>query len=430
MKNKKIIVFSLILCLVPLILPETIQSQDPDTVFNINLLTPNTKPMRIQWANMIESELAKIGINVSYHEQTGWANITPRTWAYPVGVDFDYIPTYDEGGFDVLFVGWGWGLDWDPTGLYDTASIVPAGDNMYQYSDAAYDALLLEYTSELDATARIPLVKQIQQKLYDDLPSITLIYPKSLFGIAADVTGYDELLIATSSQRAENWVEPDDNILTYALPAELSEYNIYVQASYYDALWMQSVYAGLYGRAQTTRLYEPIIAASMPVVSADFLQFNVSIDPDAKFSNGDAVLAEDIKYTYELHMTPGVGSAEYGTLTQFFENNDSIVVIDDATIQFNLKQPYFLATSLFSYQIIDKSLVKPLFDAQGEVIFSKEPIVTPEGTALVTSCGPFVLAAYSTVTGTAVLEPNPHWHGTAPSLDQLIFTWINGKDAA
>lgn len=430
--NKKAIfgIALVILCSTSvLLLPVTAQAVE-EPVFFINLLSPNTNPARNQWSILMQNQLPEIGIGISHHESTGWASIYSRTWEYPVGVDFDYIPTYGDGGYDILFVGWSWGLDWDPTGLYDTASIVPAGDNMYQYSNAAYDALLLQYTSELDGAARLPLVKGLQQILYDDLPSITLIYPKSLFGINENVTGYDELLIATSTQRAENWVEPDDNVLTYALPAELSEYSIYVQASYYDALWMQSVYAGLYGRAQTTRLMEPVIAASMPVVSADSLQFDVAIDPDAKFSNGDAVLAEDIKYTYELHMTPGVGSAEYGALTQFFENNDSIVVIDDANIQFNLKQPYFLATGLFSYQIIDKSLVKPFYDAQGSAIFNKEPVVTPEGTALVTSCGPFVLAAYDTVTSTAILEPNPYWLGTTPSLDQLIFTFISGKDSA
>jgi len=431
--NKKAIfgIALVILCSTSVLLLPATAADVKDPVFYINLLSPNTNPARNQWSILMQNQLPKIGVGITHHESTGWASIYTRTWEYPVGADYDYIPVYQSGGYDILFVGWSWGLDWDPTGLYDTASIVPAGDNMYQYSNPAYDTLLLQYTSELDAAARIPLVKQIQQTLYDDLPSITLIYPKSLFGIAEDVTGYDELLIATSDQRAEYWVEPDDDILTFALPAELSEYNVYVQASYYDALWMKSVYGSLYMRAQTTRLMEPVIAAALPDVSADNLQFNVSINPLAKFSNGDPVLAEDIKYTYELHMTPGVASASYGYLTQFFEDNDSIVVLDDANIQFNLKQPYFLTTNyLLSFQIIDRSLVKPYYDSLGSDIFNAEPIKTDAGTALVTSCGAFVLADYDTVTGTAVLEPNPYWLGTAPSLKQLIFTWISGKDAA
>lgn len=433
--NKKAIfgIALVILCSTSvLLLPATAQDVE-EPVFYLNILSPNTNPARNQWAILMENQLPLIGIGVSHHESTGWGSIYPRTWEFPVGVDYDYIPTYGDGGYDIFFVGWSWGLDWDPTGLFDTASITPAGDNMYQYSNEAYDALLLQYTSELDPTARLPLVKSIQQMLYDDLPAIELIYPKSLFGINENVTGYDELLIATSSLRAEYWEETGtdaDDVITYALPAELTEYNTYVQASYYDAQWMACVYGTLYARAQTTRLFEPVIADGVPVVSADNLQFNVSIDPLAKFSNGDPVLAEDIKYTYQLHMTPAVASANYGYLTQFFETNDSIVVLDDSTIQFNLKQPYFLAKSLFSFQIIDKSVVDPYYLVEGAGLFNMEPIATVEGTSLVTSCGPFILADYDTVTGTAVLEPNPYWHGATPSLDQLIFTFISGKDSA
>ncbi len=412
---------------------EGIEPQDP--FFYLNLLSPYTccaNPALYGWALLMEEELPKIGIGIDINKLTGWGSIYSRTWEYPVGEQgyHDYIPTYEEGGFDIFFVGWSWGLDWDPTGLFDTASIVPAGYNMYQYSNPVYDSVLLQYTSELDVDARIPLAKQLQQILHEDLPTITLIYRRSLFGFSETLEGYDKLLIATSSLRAENWDDTDDHIVKYALPVELSEYNTFVQESYYDAQWMAAVYGSLYARAQDTRFMEPMIADSMPTVSEDSLQFNVTIDAVAKFSNGDPVLAEDVKYTYELHMTPSVASSAYVYLTSFFESNDSIVVIDDTTIQFNLKQPYFLATSLFSYQIIDKSLVEPLFIAQGANLFNLKPIETVGGTALVTSCGPFILSEYSTVTSTATLVPNPYWHGITPALTQLIFTWIAGKDSA
>ncbi|MHA1828948.1 MAG: hypothetical protein ACTSX6_09920, partial [Candidatus Heimdallarchaeaceae archaeon] len=111
------------------------------TVFSINLLSPNTSPARNQWSLLMEQQLPKIGIGIAFHESTGWGNIAPRTWSYPL-IDYDYIPTYDKGGFDILFVGWSWGLDWDPTGLFDTASLVPNGDNFYQYINPVWDDTL------------------------------------------------------------------------------------------------------------------------------------------------------------------------------------------------------------------------------------------------------------------------------------------------
>ncbi|MHA1415723.1 MAG: ABC transporter substrate-binding protein, partial [Candidatus Heimdallarchaeaceae archaeon] len=296
-----------------------------------------------------------------------WGNIMPRTWSYPVGEDgkFDYIPTYEDGGYDILFVGWSWGLDWDPTGLYDTASIVPSGDNMYQYSNPTYDAKLVEYTSELDDTARIAKAKELQAILYDDLPSITLIYPREVFGFAKTLSGIDTLLLGTSALRPENWRTTEaDSTITYALPAELTEYNIFVQESYYDAQWMACVYYGLFGRSQDEHLMEPVIAKNYSV-SEDKLTFTVDINPDAYFSNGDPVTAYDVDYTYELHMTPAAASSQYGYLTTFFKDNDSIVALDDDTVQFTLKQPYAFALSLLSYGIINKDLVQTYINENG-----------------------------------------------------------------
>ena len=73
-------------------------------LFYMDLLTPNTNLNRIMWSELIASELPQIGIGIGINNFTGWAGIMPRTWSYPVGVDYDYIPTYADGGFDALFV--------------------------------------------------------------------------------------------------------------------------------------------------------------------------------------------------------------------------------------------------------------------------------------------------------------------------------------
>ena len=116
-----------------LILPNITQGDVPQ-FFSISLLSPNTSEPRNQWALLMETKLPEIGINVTFHESTGWGNISPRTWLYPL-ITFDYIPTYAEGGYDIVFVGWPNDIDWDPTGLFETSAIIPVGDNYYQYSN-------------------------------------------------------------------------------------------------------------------------------------------------------------------------------------------------------------------------------------------------------------------------------------------------------
>ncbi|MHA1304014.1 MAG: ABC transporter substrate-binding protein, partial [Candidatus Heimdallarchaeaceae archaeon] len=245
----------------------------------------------------MEQELPKIGIGISVHESTGWGNIVPRTWGYPVGEEFDYIPTYEEGGYDILFVGWYLGLDWDPTRLFSSDYIVPRGDNMYQYSNPEFDRKLAEYLSELDDTARIAKSKELQAILYEDLPSIPIVYPRDIYGLSDTLSGIDTTLLGTSAHRPENWRNSAGNSITYALPAELTEYNLFVKRSYYDAQWMTCVYYGLFGRSQSDHLMEPVIAKSY-TVSDDKLTFTVDINPDAYFSNGDPVTAYDVEYTY------------------------------------------------------------------------------------------------------------------------------------
>ncbi|UJG40382.1 MAG: hypothetical protein K9W45_11135 [Candidatus Heimdallarchaeum aukensis] len=151
-------------------------TNENDYFFSINLLSPNPSCCPNEYAYQMEEELPKIGINISHHESTGWGNIMPRTWGYPVGEEgkFDYIPTYEEGGYDILFVGWCWKLDWDPTGLFDSPSIVPNGDNVYQYNNPEFDTKLVEYTTELNDEERIEKAKELQAIIYEDLPAITM----------------------------------------------------------------------------------------------------------------------------------------------------------------------------------------------------------------------------------------------------------------
>jgi len=219
-------------CVSPLMIP-TSADTEIRTAFSINFLSPNTSPARNQWSLLMEQTLPKIGIGVSFHESTCWGNIAPRTWDYSL-IDFDYIPTYEEGGYDILFVGWSWDLYLNLQSLYETSAITPYGDNHYQYSNPAYDSLLEEFMVEVNPAARDALGYQLQAIIYEDIPGIAIVYPRSLFGFKEGLTGIDDLLIASSNQRVENWDDPEDHEIKYAVPADLKEPNYYVLSSYYD----------------------------------------------------------------------------------------------------------------------------------------------------------------------------------------------------
>ncbi|MHA2357267.1 MAG: ABC transporter substrate-binding protein [Candidatus Heimdallarchaeaceae archaeon] len=420
--------------------PVNAQDQEINIAFNINLLSPNTSPARNQWSLLMEQQLPKIGIGITFHESTGWGNIAPRTWSYPVGVDYDYIPTYAEGGFDILFVGWSWGLDWDPTGLYDIASTSPAGDNFYQYANPTYDSILTSYLTELDEATRIDYAFQLQDILYEDQPAICLVYPRSLFGFRTTVSGVNGILIASSNHRAEYW-DNDDGIIKYGIPADLREPNIFVAESFYDVQWMQTVYGNIAIRDESTAAWEPQIADSwtlVPNVDNTLLNITVDLNPNARFSDGEYVTAEDVKYTYELHMTPAVGSSSYSFLNTWFVSNDSIEIVTPGvggTLNFMLDDFYVFAANVLNFGVIDMfkgdgTGVQELIGAHGYSIFNDVPGLGNAGWNLVKGAGPFMVESYDSVNSIVKMVPNTFYVGAAPLLDELYLTFVAGKDSA
>jgi peptide/nickel transport system substrate-binding protein len=279
------------------------------------------------------------------------------------------------------------------------------------------------------------MLYEMQNMLYEDLPSITLIYPKSLFGFKESIVGVNTLLLSASSFHSENWDDPADHVIKYAMAADLREWNSFVLESYYDSLWMQSVYGSLFRRNQNTREWEPYLAANYEI-SSDGLNYTVTLDPNAKFSDGSPVLAEDVDYTYELHVTPAVGSSRYSKVNTWFANNNSIQVVDPHTINFNFTAFHPFALDMMSYEIIDKSEIEPLITTYGYSIFIEAPLTGNVQDSLVKSCGPFMLDTFGVVNSTAKMIPNPYWDdtiisgGNQPPLDGLYFEFVSGASTA
>jgi ABC-type transport system substrate-binding protein len=170
-----------------------------DCFFTLTVLSPNTNPARNAWADLVVAALPFIGIGVDEHVSTGWEEIIPRTFGSDV-----MPPTHAEGGFDLFFVGYSWGLDWDPSGLYTEGGLCGTGDcgNFYNYQNATVEQMIVDYTSELNFDTRVQKVQDLQKALKDDLPVIALIYPTSHWGWSADIEGIDDVLISTAGL---NW---------------------------------------------------------------------------------------------------------------------------------------------------------------------------------------------------------------------------------
>ncbi len=412
--------------------------EDINKIFSVNSLSSNDCHMCFHWQLLIENQFPKIGIYVDFSNYTSWDAISTRTWNYPY-IDYDYIPTYDEGGYDILFCAFKWDLDPDLVGLFDSAgssSPFVGGMNFYQYCNPEYDNVLNHYLTELNQTQKTEYFYDLQSILFEDLPAISILYGNAVYGKRTSVTGVDWDLLYKDSQRPELWKDTDDQNLTYLSVWDLEAQNIYrskkdpnySSSGKIDSQWMNAVYGRLFQRRQTSHYWEPEITLNY-TVSSDLLNFSINIDPNAKFSDGSSVLAEDVEYSYRLHLTPLVNSTKYSDLNNWFSSNHSIEAIDTYKLNFNFSRFCYSPLKILSEGILDKSEVEPLISTYGYTIFNEVPLTGNVTNSLIKSCGPFELNHYEPLNNNTVkLLPNVFWNnltssgGNNPFLKELYFT--------
>ena len=173
--------------------------------FNITVLSPDHGgPARTLWEDVYSTELPKLGIHVTQHVSTGWAEIVPRTFGSSVNP-----PSYADGGYDVFFVGYGWNLDWNPQGLYDSSGSCSTGDcsNFYNFdlneTMTPIANVVREYLTTLDYNLRMQYVRELQQLLHYWNPAIPILNPMSHWSWNDQVSGIDGKLISVASQQWE-----------------------------------------------------------------------------------------------------------------------------------------------------------------------------------------------------------------------------------
>jgi len=93
--------------------------------------------------------------------------------------------TANSGKFDLVFSSWGTNPDPDFILSLHTCAQRPNADGKGGttdtfFCDPVYDALYAQQHSELDRGKRAALVKQMQQRFYDQVPAIVLCYENSL----------------------------------------------------------------------------------------------------------------------------------------------------------------------------------------------------------------------------------------------------------
>lgn len=115
----------------------------------------------------------------------------------------------------------------------------------------------------------------------------------------------------------------------------------------------EMVYSGL---VQINSDLEPVPDLALSWENPDDLTWIFKLRDDVTFHDGEKLTAEDVKYTFETILDPNFKSNSYA----LFSSIESVDVVDETTVQFNLKQPFSPLLSNLNIGIVPKHIAESI----------------------------------------------------------------------
>jgi ABC-type transport system substrate-binding protein len=447
-KNHKAILLGLLLTLSTFLLPISYLARGQTTLFHVTLMVPSTNPSRQLWAEVIQQNMIDAGIDAARVIQD-WGTMYDR--------GLDPAPevagkVYDEGGFDMLFVGYAQGIDPDPFSIYDSSQI-PPGQNYYFWENAENDRLAKLIQETLDKDQSEQYCKEWQKLAYEEQPSITIKYDQEVvvFDPTALMGEPFELLHYPAWPRVAEWeLNPSTTQTTIVLaqtgPAPEEGLNNWVSTSYYDLAVFGTVCNALTKRENLeTQTVLPSLATSWEVADDD-KTWTVHLRQGVKWHDGVEFTAEDVKFTYEASMADELASQQGAFIKTILGSPDNIEIVDNYTLIFHLPQPYaFFPSNIITEGnngwIIPKHVLEnvpydewrthPFNTGEGSYESNGQTFSGPIGT------GPYKYESYNPTTFTNTLVRNDEYFDAQNLRDAGLFeiekylvVFIEGSDAA
>ena len=199
--------------------------------------------------------------------------------------------------------------------------------------------------------------------------------------------------------------------------------------------YFMSLGTGLFAQDPTNDSFIPKMADAMPVISNGGKRFVVKIRQGMKFSDGQAITADDWVTTFKIHTDDKVGSNAYDS---FFVNDKPITVkkLDTYTLQFDFPQQSATSFVTMSYTPWPDHVFGKAYASGGAEAVKKLWGLNVDPTTVVTA-GAFTLQSYS-AGQRAVLKRNTNfgeWNkdsagASLPYLDTVTLKIVKDLNAS
>lgn len=202
--------------------------------------------------------------------------------------------------------------------------------------------------------------------------------------------------------------------LIWALAVEPRTLNLISVNSDMYARWMmfENVFEPLMKYDEDTLTLKPWLAKSYSV-SPDNMEITFTLRDDIHFSDGVPITSDDIIFTYNTIINPLIDAGDIAQ--QFVPEVKGVEKIDDKTVKFTMKRPYFKALEILSfwpYGIFPKHI----YDFKKPEEFNAR-ISNHIGS------GPYVLESWEP-SDKAVFRRNENYWGPPPKIEKRIYKFI------
>ena len=402
--------------------------QSQETLFKITLIVPGANPSRKAWAEVVENSLDAVGIDARRVELPFSPTVYDRVLdpnASTVGL------TYDEGGYDALFVGYAMNIPPEPFPLYHSSQ-TPPGQNYYLWENSENDRLTKLIKETVDPNTRLGYVKEWQQLAYAEQPSATIMYTQ-------EVVAYDPTALEGAPFQAyhfpvwpatEKW-ELKDPAQTTIVLAQTGEapgegLNPWITTSYYDMTVWGAIFDGLAEWNDTIgKEIGPALAESWSVAS-DQKTWTVNLRQGVKWHDGVEFTAADVKFTYDSAMADELASQLGAFVKQVIGSPDNVKIVDDYTVRFDLPEPYaYFVESILTRTGYGMMLPKHVLEDVPLSEWASHPFNTASGSYAVDTgtgtytaygpigTGPYIYSAHDATTLSNVMTKNDNYWNKA-----------------
>jgi ABC-type transport system substrate-binding protein len=379
------------------------------TIFKITLMVPQPNPARQSWSLVVQSNLQSLGIDAQ-RVVLDWNTIyskalTPSTSL--VG------KTYDNGGFDALFLGYALGIDADPWSYYHSSQFAPTGSNYYLWNNTQNDQLTTQIKETINQTQRDALIKQWQVLAYDEQPSATILYTKEIVAFDSTISnaGY---VFSTYHYPAWPPIEqlsmaggnPNGSIiLAQTGPAPSEGFNPLVSTSYYDQSVYGAIFSALAQRNDTIfKNMVPQLATGWSV-TPDQKTWTVTLRPGVTWQDGVPFNATDVKFTFDAAQNDTLAGDNEAFIKGIIGGPNNVAIIDPYTVRFSLPTPYaYFVENILTTPIIPAHVLKSVPYAN----WRSDPFNTGIGGGPI-GTGPYKFVSYDPTTETNHLTRNDNY---------------------